>query len=785
MAAPDAMDRRLAAILFSDIKGYSRQMDADEAGMLARLEVHDALFRDHIARQGGRVIKTVGDAFMVEFGSAVAAVKCGLEVQRALAQHNEAHADEQPILVRIGIHVGDVVVRDDDLFGETVNVAARLEPLAAPGGLCISQPVYDQVRRKVHAAGECLGPQELKNIAEPVVLYTIAPAAEHLDIHAHDEGPVADDEAPPERGNPLWSVVFAAAVVAAGIAAFAALNSGPPHRSPPIPGGDAAGAAETAGDASRGGESADAPRRGGVLRVALEVQASRFDLFSRVTSLSRSAMSSVVESGVSIDAHGDMSAGALGRWTLSADARRLDIWLRRDVWLHPHPCLAGGERRLLTAQDLVYSLHQALRDDSSVPVEGLEAYQQAAAQTISGITVPEEGHVAVLMTRPAAFSAASLTNVPLIPDALAACEDLRDLRQPVGTGPFRFAKPPTGTSYHLERAADYWRRDTAGQALPYLDAVEFHSTDDPVAAVSLLARGELDAVILSPVSAKAVVDGVDGDTPRLKERFAATGLQVAATYIRNQSALAGLVFFLKQPRPQTARPVRAALARALDRGAISATLDGIVQPSARLIEARFAGHDPGLRGPERDLDAAKRLLEEAGHPGGAGLPELRVAVFESTAKAGEAVRSQLAALGVKVRLATVNEAAFDAAIESGELDAALINLFGRTTGTEPYPFLPFVVHLLGDNGYTDPALAAQLDELSTKARPKDRSVIYAQMERRLLEELPIIPLGFQDRHRPGQIFLLRPNVRGVIDAATGRVRHTDGPMAAYTWLAAD
>ncbi len=149
--------RKLAAVFFSDMVGFSAQMDADEAKTLELLHTHNALMEAEIERQEGRVVKTVGDAFMVEFGSAVQATCCALDCLRSLRDYNVSVALEEEIHIRIGIHVGDVVERGSDLFGEVVNIAARLESMAPADTVCVSGAVFQQVRKKVKADGEDLG----------------------------------------------------------------------------------------------------------------------------------------------------------------------------------------------------------------------------------------------------------------------------------------------------------------------------------------------------------------------------------------------------------------------------------------------------------------------------------------------------------------------------------------------------------------------------------------------------------------------------------------------------
>jgi len=168
------LERRLAAILAADVVGYSQLMGADEEGVLTALQaLREELFDPAIARHRGRIVKLMGDGALVEFASVVDAVTCGTEVQRALAERNVGVARDKRLELRIGINLGDVLIDDDDLYGDGVNIAARLEAVAKPGGICVSQAVVDQARGKVAVGFEDLGEKALKNIAAPVRIYRV------------------------------------------------------------------------------------------------------------------------------------------------------------------------------------------------------------------------------------------------------------------------------------------------------------------------------------------------------------------------------------------------------------------------------------------------------------------------------------------------------------------------------------------------------------------------------------------------------------------------------------
>jgi adenylate cyclase len=167
-------NRRLATILFADVDGYSRLMRADEEQTLVDLRAHlSELIAPVVQRFHGRIVKTVGDGVLVEFGSAVEAVRSAAELQRGMAERNAVLAEERRQFFRIGLHLGDIIATDGDVFGDTVNVAARLERLAEPGSVLMSREVYEQVRDKLSLPLRELGPRPLKNIARPVHLYAL------------------------------------------------------------------------------------------------------------------------------------------------------------------------------------------------------------------------------------------------------------------------------------------------------------------------------------------------------------------------------------------------------------------------------------------------------------------------------------------------------------------------------------------------------------------------------------------------------------------------------------
>src|ERR1700724_1234383 len=170
--------RRLTAILAADVAGDSRLMGADEGGRQERLKATlRELIEPKIAEHRGRIVKNTGDGLLAEFASVVDAVRCAVEVQRGMGDRNAETSEDKRITFRIGVNLGDVIVEEHDIFGDGVNVAARLEGLAEPGGICISRVVRDQVRDRLDYAFEDVGERQVKNIARPVRVYALTPEA--------------------------------------------------------------------------------------------------------------------------------------------------------------------------------------------------------------------------------------------------------------------------------------------------------------------------------------------------------------------------------------------------------------------------------------------------------------------------------------------------------------------------------------------------------------------------------------------------------------------------------
>ena len=182
------VERRLAAVLAADVAGYSRLMGSDEEGTLAVLKAcRRELIDPKIAEHRGRIVKTTGDGALVEFASAVDAIRCAMEIQRAMAERNATIPEDRRVEFRIGINVGDIIIDEGDIYGDGVNVAARVESLASPGAICISEDAYKQIKGKLALDVSDMGEQRLKNITQPIRVFAVR----------FDDAPVRPALAPP------------------------------------------------------------------------------------------------------------------------------------------------------------------------------------------------------------------------------------------------------------------------------------------------------------------------------------------------------------------------------------------------------------------------------------------------------------------------------------------------------------------------------------------------------------------------------------------------------------
>src|SRR6516165_11443491 len=219
-AAAGGLERKLATILSADVAAYSRLMAEDEERTLQIFRAHKEVFEKLVELHRGRVFNTAGDAILAEFGSAVEAVRCATEIQAALRTRNDQLASERRVMFRIGVNLGDVMLQGEDLLGDGVNVAARLQSAAEPGGICVSGSVYDQIRNKLSLSFKPLGDMSFKNSPQAVRTFVIA--------EAEGLGMLPSPERTRQRrgGGPLKRVAAAVALllVAGGAAVWTYLD---------------------------------------------------------------------------------------------------------------------------------------------------------------------------------------------------------------------------------------------------------------------------------------------------------------------------------------------------------------------------------------------------------------------------------------------------------------------------------------------------------------------------------------------------------------------------------
>jgi len=217
------IERRLTNILSADVVGYSRLMGLDEAGTLATLNAYKGVMTEVIDKHRGRIVSTAGDGVLAEFASSVMAVQTAVDIQRQLAERNQKLEPDRQMWFRIGINLGDVIVEHEDIFGDDVNIAARLQSMAEPGGILISGTVFDQVKNKLSLSFNFLGPQRLKNIEAEVpvysaVMYDVARPAIEVKVAPSAPPP------PPQPHRPQQTLMQSAMRAGVLVAFFAAIN---------------------------------------------------------------------------------------------------------------------------------------------------------------------------------------------------------------------------------------------------------------------------------------------------------------------------------------------------------------------------------------------------------------------------------------------------------------------------------------------------------------------------------------------------------------------------------
>ena len=735
-------------------------MDEDEDATLELLRAHNRILDAQVLLHNGRVVKTIGDAYMVEFGSSVDAVACALDCQRAIEEHNET--SEQLIEIRIGVHAGEIVVEGDDVFGEAVNIAARLEPQAPVGGVCISEVVYKQVRKRVHATGVSMGTVTLKNISEPMPLYAIMPASEHLQIAGTPRTQVGMTT----QSAPWWTPgrVLGIALLVAGVAILW------PRDEPELP-TETSPSEEVQREIQASQKAAEqGPHRGGVLRMAGGYPISgTWDLFPDHGAHHHHLVEAVVERLSYDDTDGEIVSGALIGWTLSEDQRSGTLVLRPGVHFHPHPCLANGVGRPATAADVAWSLGQA-RQHQAV------RYTLDAAAPQGGLQITNPQTLQITLGAPWPYMERELAQVRLLPRELEGCEDVRAMKQLVGTGAFYLDEVTSAGSVALKRHESYGRRDPEGRALPFLDGVQWVPITDYTRLVRSLHDGELQISIAPEAILETYWDEPYSPRPQLKEPY--KDLQVGAGRVllwENELEIFTLEPVLREGGGLNSRELRRALAHAVDRDALALKENALV-PHRRLLDAKISGTRAALAAPVHDKQQGLAAMERARAAQGHDVPKLLLGTQERYRSIADRVAQQAAEIGLDLRVTTWSGNA-DANLT--EVDAVLRYRNWPRHGAEICG-LPLWASRQAAGEPRPAAILAR--QLLTEADPGRRTDLYTQLEKLLVEDAYIIPIG---RNAPLAVeyrVLYSPRLQDVFDSMTGALIPRSGSSYAHWWM---
>jgi len=642
--------------------------------------------------------------------------------------HNQS-TDDEPILVRLGAHVGDVIERDGDLFGETVNIAARLEPQAPPGQVCVSPAVFDQVAKKVNATATDLGERELKNMPA-MQLWSLAPASAPLPRRRTSGFQAASAPPAPEQtsGRKLLAalVVCAAAIVATEIWTAQ-------------PG---AGEAEDVPT-----EPEPPPIADRVLRFGQGGEWATFDLYSDIMSVSKNALELTTEPLLWGGRDGKPEPGAVDRWEIEQGGRKITLHLARDVTFHPHPCLPDG--RPANGADVVASL--ALAADR--------------LHVDFGEVEPFEGGVTLHRKLPSPFPLLDLSNVLLVPSELIGCDDPKNLKVIPGSGPYRMTGPLTGETLRLERASV--------RGGPFAAVELTASPMNSVATASDVAMGRMDLVLLWHPD--KLIDGINTATPQMKPAFASAGVrttpQVPSNMVNRLS-----IAFLGTDGPWANPDVRRALALGLDREALAPLHPGANKASGRLMESRWLGYDPALEELRHDPEGAAAALVRAGFPNGAGLPPLELGVKPVRMAYARAAAEQVAPLGIRIEFQEISQGSMASALDEANMDAMLSQRYDTVVGTDPY-WVMTTQHWGGSEPTQQftTLREAVLVELDRETRKR----LYAQIEKELLAHLPGIPLAVSMDDTPSLFYFHRDDLTlPFLDPVTG---YTENPAPTEWW----
>jgi serine/threonine-protein kinase len=525
------------------------------------------------------------------------------------------------------------------------------------------------------------------------------------------------------------------------------------------------------------------PRRGGLLRVGLVLGRGSFDLYpDSDAALSSIALGHVVTplvvpdlDGNGWDAAVDVAPGA----DAGADEKAFVLTLREGVRFHAHPCL--GPSRDARAADVAYSLNLALRRHMFLPILGAADVRAGRSAAAEGIGVVDERRLSLALSAPVARLERLLIVVALVPDGLERCEDVRALRHPVGTGPFRFEALREDAIVLAATDVPPERRATRG---PHVERFELRSVATVGEALPLLVQGALDILVTRPEDAASLLEGAGHPLAALAPQYRDAGLRLATVASPRSFGLFGLFPMPGRDGPLRVPLVRRAIARALDPEALYQALAGRFPTrlvgAGRFLAPWHIGHDVTLAGSASNEAAARRLLAEAGHPGGRGLAPVRVVARADRLPIAQAVAKQLERVGIRLEIFVTARQGAEEAIAERRVDGFV----GRTHGpggADPDLILRVSLQGMAFAGVESAALERLL-EAALGARDEARARAYRAVEERLLEEVPFIPLGFTDLDEPVELYVVRSAVRGLADPLTGRITSLPRPYGATLWL---
>ena len=526
----------------------------------------------------------------------------------------------------------------------------------------------------------------------------------------------------------------------------------------------AAGAtfALTRGDGSSSSTTpaATAPQRGGTLRIGMNrADEATVALYAGQPTRTQHALRMVLERLVVIDDSGQLEESVLEKAEIRDGGKQLVLAVRPGVMFHDSPCGPAAEA---TAKDLEFSI-----------LEAIELHQLDLDIDRAGITGSgRELHIP--MNTPVQTYLHALSHVWLVPMKLAECEpDRTKLRHPIGTGPFKFAPSQLASTLTLARWEGYWKKDASGQPLPYLDRVELVTVPEASVAIAGLheqqATRSLHIYITEEPSRGKLIDRATGKL--IGDNTA--GLEVG---IRTHQGDAGMWLLEVTPKagPLHNATLRKAIAYAIDRDAAVAkarqSAAAPARPYGRFLQSAALGHDRAIRAYGLDLEKAKQLAGDT-----ADLPELVIG-YSHDLESSRVVVSSLEALGLKVKLEKIELRDQSGVLQRGDgVDAMLLSRWGDVLGDE----------LISIGAFDQRRIAGTrelLAELGSKAQRSDRAEVYKKIEAALLEHLPSIPIATLDPSRVTFAAIVRKQVEGFHDHASGYVPHDDSLTCARTWL---